>query len=445
MNIFSSNLPFLPIAITLISSCICLLLPKNYMRYIAIIATSVAFIFASMLLFELRDHDIIYSFGGWKAPIGIEYKIDHLNIILLLIILLVGLASLIYAHDLEGKSYPIFLLAIAGFSGMALSNDIFNIYVFMEIASIASYILVVHDANKNSAKSSFNYLVIGTIATSFILLGIGLLYIQTGTLNFSDLHQKTQILSRSIPIISGCLLIILGLLIKIGIFPFSAWLIDVYSNAPSSVVSFFMGAANKLYIYLILKIIATIFVPESYLKYLMYISLASIIVASIAAYRAASIALLTYSSIVQLSYIILLISISYNTDRGLVTIFIAMINHALVKASLVMLLCGDYIRNKSTKFLLFVNLASLAGLPFTLGFIVKWQLLVSLVSVGAWIGFVIVVLSSFIFIFYYYRIWEEFSKVNTAATNNKILPITIVTTINILLVIYSNPLTIWIK
>ncbi len=145
-------------------------------------------------IYVLYNGTIRYHFGGWVPPIGIEYVYDPLSSFVSLVINFIALVVLTHSYipveqDLEGKQtayYSVVMLLLTGFNGMIITGDLFNLYVFIEISSLAGYALIAV-GEKRSPFAAFRYLIIGTIGASFYLLGIGYLYFMSGTLNMADL------------------------------------------------------------------------------------------------------------------------------------------------------------------------------------------------------------------------------------------------------------------
>jgi multicomponent Na+:H+ antiporter subunit D len=294
---------------------------------------------------------------------------------------------------------------------MVLSNDIFNIYVFLEISSISSYVLASMGEDKKSLLAGINYLILGTIAATFILLGIGLIYIKTGTLNISDLAIRISPLLSQVTIKAAAVFLLIGLLLKIAIIPVHSWLINVYSHSPLAITSFFVGASSKVNLYLIIKIVITIFGLTT-LNYspLIYLASFTIIIASIAAItQEDKIKTLSFSSIGQMGYLLALIFMWSKTS--IIAFVLLAINHSISKTALFMLLGNDkYANYKPFEMALIINLASLIGLPISFGFIGKWYLFTALLEGrNLWLILVIII-ATICCGFYSLRLWGEFKK-----------------------------------
>ncbi|HOI43928.1 MAG TPA: proton-conducting transporter membrane subunit, partial [Elusimicrobiales bacterium] len=167
---------------------------------VSLLANAAALALASALAYEVfRLGRVTYRFGGWAPPWGIEYAVDPLAAVMLLLVAFVAFAAAVYSgtaarEEIAAEKLPYYqsasLLFVSGLLGMVITGDIFNLYVFIEIASLAGYALVASGRRRDALVAGFNYLVLGTIAATFILLGIGYLYMASGTLNIADLRER---------------------------------------------------------------------------------------------------------------------------------------------------------------------------------------------------------------------------------------------------------------
>ncbi|WP_339045237.1 proton-conducting transporter membrane subunit [Candidatus Mesenet endosymbiont of Agriotes lineatus] len=423
-------LPILQVIIPLTSAILCFLFNNHKLSWIlSFITTSTTLFVSSLLLCKTYNGEIInYNVGGWIAPYGIELRIDLFNAVVLCLINFISLMSVLYGFYInkkeidEGKIaglYSIFLFCLSGFIGILVTNDVFNIYVFLEISSLSSYILVAMGRQKSSLTASFEYLINGTIGATFYLIGVGLLYSATGTLNISDLALKVSHLQNSLIVQSGFIFIVIGLLVKIALFPLNRWLVNAYSASPSFVTIFFSGTATKVMIYVLLRIYYSIFYASSlfippYLTHLLLIlALCGIVFGGLLAIVEKDLKkLLAYSSVAQIGYIIL--GISLNSRAGLTAAIIHIISHSIVKSALFMVIgCTSYktgttnIENLNRSSIFIILGMSLIGVPITFGFVAKWYLLKSIINSSLWAPLVIFVLGSFLSVIY---IWKAIEK-----------------------------------
>ncbi|HJP25747.1 MAG TPA: proton-conducting transporter membrane subunit, partial [Arenicellales bacterium] len=264
-----NHLPALQVVIPLMGAPLCFLLRRPVLAWGFSVAISSATLIIAFLLLQttLQTGPLSYALGGWAAPWGIEYRVDTLNGYILLLVTAISTLSLLYArtsfeHEINSAQLPLlyagWLLCLTGFLGMTITGDAFNVFVFLEISSLSSYLLISLGPDRRSLTAAFRYLVIGTIGATFILIAIGLFYSMTGTLNMADLaillSKNTE--SRTFHAAIGFLLI--GLAIKAAIFPLHLWLPNAYTWAPSAVSVFLAATATKVAIYLLLRFLFTV-------------------------------------------------------------------------------------------------------------------------------------------------------------------------------------------
>ncbi|QGR02209.1 cation:proton antiporter [Ehrlichia ruminantium] len=479
----SSSLAVLQVVIPLFAAIICALLKNSTLvRIISSIIVMVSFSIALMLFYQVYYGDVIkYSLGGWMIPYGIELKINIFNATMLVLVNFIALMSILYSiyHNVREISinkissfYSVFLLCLGGFLGILVSNDVFNIYVFLEISSISSYILVAMGKDKTALVAAFDYLVIGTIGATFYLIGIGFLYAITGTLNVGDLfliiHDRSLMTNRVTQI--GMLFIMIGLFIKTALFPFHRWLIQAYSSAPTFISVFFSGTSTKVMMYLIIKMIYDVFKADfvfitlPFNAVFMCFAVLSIICGSLLAIFTSNVKkIFAYSSISHLGYIIF--AVSLNTSYGLVAAIAYIISHSLVKSALFMVVgsidyncgninlkdCASISETMPRVALPFVILClSLVGMPVTSGFIAKWYVFDAAVKSDFWVGIFVLLVGSGLSIIYVWRIVEAicFSTPNNQIISSPKMPpnvmvlcIWIMTIASIVIGIYPGPLT----
>ncbi|ABD44810.1 NADH-Ubiquinone/plastoquinone (complex I), various chains family protein [Ehrlichia chaffeensis str. Heartland] len=434
-----SSLPVLQVVIPLLSAIGCALLKDaRLVKIISAIVVLISSAIAVVLFFQVYHGGVIkYSIGGWIVPYGIELKVNVFNSMMLVLVGFVAMMSIVYGIYPNTKEinvrtipsfYSVFLLCFSGFLGILVSNDVFNIYVFLEISSISSYILVAMGNNRNALIAAFDYLVIGTIGATFYLIGVGFLYAITGTLNVGNLflivQDKSLTTNRAIQV--GLLFIMLGLFIKAALFPFHKWLIQAYNYAPTFISVFFSGVSTKVMIYLIIKVIYDVFKAELVLLTLpfniVFMSFAalSVISASILAMLSSNMKrIFAYSSVAHLGYIIF--AVGLNTYYGLVAAVTYIINHSLVKSALFMVMgsisyncgslelkdCTNIWKNMPKIALPFVILCiSLIGMPITSGFISKWYVFDAAIKTNFWLGVIVLLIGSGLSVVYVWNIIE---------------------------------------
>ena len=289
-----------------------------------------------------------YFFGAWPPPVGIEYEATKLNTLLLLLISGMAFVLLLFGknsveneinHKKTGLFYAVFLLLLSGLMGMVITNDIFNIFVFLEISSLATYALVAMGQDRRALTASYNYLIVGTIGGTFFLAGIAFLYILTGSLNISDISYQLGLIEHSRLEVAAIVFLFIGLAIKCAIVPLAGWLPRVYTYSPSFVVAFISAVSTKVALYLLAKVLYVIFGRSISLGFyalgdlLVVIAVVAILFGGVAALWQSNFRrMLAFSSISNIGYIVLGIGIgSKAAVTGAIMLFVS---HALAKSGL---------------------------------------------------------------------------------------------------------------
>ena len=302
---------------------------------------------------------IRYAVGGWQAangiPIAIYLVLDGFSGIILVMINLVTFFAVVYSfsylkkYTAKNNFYALLCLMAAGMNGVVLTGDLFNLYVFMEIAAIASYALVAFGVEKEELEASFKYQVLGGMASLFILLGIGLVYWTTSTLNMADASRILQTYAGHRIVIFIQLLFIAGFGMKSALVPFHAWLPDAHSSAPSPISSMLSGVLIKaIGIYVLIRLFFTMFsISYEIALTITVLGVLSMLTGGVLAigqwdYKR----LLAYSSISQVGYIIIglgigMLVMANNGSREIAALAIFgglfhLVNHAVAKGLLFM-------------------------------------------------------------------------------------------------------------
>lgn len=432
-----THLPALQVVLPLLAAPLCVV--ANRARFAWALATLVswtALVIAVRLLDRvLSSGVIVYAMGGWAAPWGIEYRIDAVNALVLLIVagisaVVLPFARLSVEREIEPERITLFytgwLLCLSGLLGIVITGDAFNVFVFLEISSLSSYLLISLGKDRRALLAAFQYLVMGTVGATFILIGIGLLYVMTGTLNMLDLANRIPEVIHTRTIKAAFAFLVVGIGIKAAIFPLHAWLPNAYAYAPSPVTAFLAGTATKVAIYVWLRFFFTIFGGDFSWdvmrldRILLPLALLGIFAGSLAAIFQRDIKrMLAYSSIAQIGYIILGISLA--SVAGLTAAIVHLFNHALIKTALFMVLgCIVYRRGTATlntiaglgrdmpltmaAFVL--GGLSLIGVPLTVGFISKWYLILAALEYHSWVLAALILISSLLAVIYVWRVVE---------------------------------------
>jgi multicomponent Na+:H+ antiporter subunit D len=236
---------------------------------IALVALAVSFYYAVRLLINvLQTGPVSYRLGGWMPPFGIEYSVDTLNGFVLVLVSLVSLLNLLSARKnvigkFGGKShafYALYVLFVTGLMGITVTGDAFNLYVLLEITALTGYAMI-GMGREHAALASLNYVFMGTIGASFYLLGVGYLYLATGTLNMADLATIVPTLENNQTVVFAFVFCLIGLFIKMALFPLHNWLPNAYSYAPPAASGLIAPLTTKVMIYVMIRLVLSVFTP----------------------------------------------------------------------------------------------------------------------------------------------------------------------------------------
>lgn len=452
----AANLPALQVVLPLLGAVLCAFLQRGVWAWGVALVVSVAmpFVAAGLLIQVLDVGTISYALGGWEPPIGIEYRIDVVNAFLLLLVSLIGAVIMPYARwsvekeiapERQSWFYALYLLCLCGLLGIVITGDAFNVFVFMEVSSLATYALIAMGRDRRALLAAYQYLVMGTIGATFYVIGVGLLYSMTGTLNLADMASRLGGLENSRAVLTALAFLTVGISLKLALFPLHVWLPNAYAYAPSMVTVFLAATATKVALYLLLRYFFTVFgalmiytrlpVAEIFL----ILSLAAMFGASIVAVFQDDVKrMLAYSSVAQIGYITLGIAIANKT--GLTGGIVHLFNHALIKGALFMAIGAVFYRIGSVKIEDIAGLGkrmpvtmgafviaglSIIGVPGTVGFVSKWYLGLGAFEQGWWWLVFLLVASSLISVVYIGRIVEVvwFRPVSAAAKGAKEPPL----------------------
>jgi multicomponent Na+:H+ antiporter subunit D len=411
----TAHLPALQVVVPLLAAPLTVLLRNRHLAFAVTLAASwCAFAIAVALWLAVRDGGTIsYAIGNWPPPWGIEYRVDRLSAFVLLLVTGIAAVVLPYARQCIEAELPVrqhylfytmFALCLAGLLGIAITGDAFNIFVFLEISSLATYVLVALGRDRRALVASFQYLIMGTIGATFFVIGVGVLYLMTGTLNLADMAQRIATLQGTRPVLAALAFLTVGMSLKLALFPLHQWLPNAYAYAPSAVSAFLAATATKVAVYVLLRIYFTVFGESQVFErlpmqeVLMVLALAGIFAASAVAILQSDLKrLFAYSSVAQIGYIIL--GISFDSATGLTATIVHFFNHGVAKGAIFMLLGGVALATGGTSlagahglarrmpvtcFGIVVCGLSLAGIPGTAGFVSKWHLVLAALERGQW-------------------------------------------------------------
>ncbi len=256
----------------------------------------------------------VYEIGKWPIPLGINLVLDGLSSLVLLVISVVAAAVMLFSagymeqYTAKAKYLSLFLLMVAGMNGVVLSGDIFNLFVFLEIASLASYALVGFGCGHEELEASFKYTVLGTIASIFVLFAIGMVYGNTGALNMAYISKAIQSSGLNAGLSFALALFIVGFGLKAALVPFHAWLPDAHPSAPAPISAMLSGVLIKsLGVYALARVVFNIFGVSLEVGWLLIVlGILSMVAGAFLAIGQWDIKrLMAYSSISQIGYVIL--------------------------------------------------------------------------------------------------------------------------------------------
>ncbi len=376
---------------------------------------------------------IHYRLGGWPAPVGIEYVVDHLNVLMLVLISAVSLVAAIYSGPAVQREIPeqttsfytLFILLVAGLLGMTITGDAFNLYVLVEISALTGYGLIALGQGR-AFLASFNYIIMGTVGACFYLLGVGHLYIKTGSLNMKDLYQLLPSLYSSETIAVAFILILAGVWAKMAFFPLHTWLPNAYTYAPTATSALVAPLMTKVSVYVMIRIIFSVFSPEfafhiSAVRHLVvWMAVVGIVTGSVMALLQTDFKkMLTYLIIAEVGYMVGGVWLA--NRAGITGAVLHVINDALMTLSLFLVAGvvtyrtgGHQVRNLQgfyrimpwTMAAFTLAALSMIGVPPTVGFFSKWYLMLGAIHGAQWHFVAALVFSSLMNALLFFRIME---------------------------------------
>ncbi len=396
---------------------------KRSLCYPLTIITTLFCVYLSFVIADtvINSGNISYRLGGWEPPWGIEYAIDHLNAYMLILVSLVSFVVSVYSKKSIEKElapekiiyfYTIYLLLVTGLLGILVTGDLFNLFVFLEIASLAGYALVAIGEDR-APLATFNYIIMGTIGACFYLLGVGYLYIVTGSLNIADLAKLLPSLYHSKVVLAAFAFFVVGVAVKIALFPLHTWLPDAYTHAPSTVSAFVAATMTKVGAYAMIRVMFTVFEPSFTMEALPtteilgWVASAAMMFGCIMALSQTDLKrMLAYILVAEVGYIVM--GVSVGNRAGFTGSVLHILNDSFMMVSL-FLIAGAImykeghrnINNLSclhkkmpiTMGCFIIAAISMVGVPPTAGFFSKWYLILGAINAQKWF-FVAFLLSS---------------------------------------------------
>lgn len=409
----------------------------SYLLLVACLGISFASTIATLRLVAARAAigPLHYYLGDWPPPYGIELVIDPLNALVLTMIAGISLLVAIYSKEMARRDnpdrlhhyYTLFALLVAGLLGITASGDVFNIYVLTEISALASYALLARGRGF-AYYATFKYIIMGTIGASLYLLGVGYLYIKTGTLNIAELPTfiNSSGLVDSVSIRVAFILIMVGLWIKMAFFPLHGWLPNAYTRAATTTSCLVAPLMTKVSVYVMIRVMLGVFtLPYIYHvmgwnRAVVWLASLAIVAGSIGALAQTNIKrMLTYIIVAEVGYMVggawlgnaagLTGAIYHIVSDGLMTACLFMAVGAITYKtgdSSLEAMRGVFRRMPVTAALFVVGALAMIGIPPTCGFFSKWYLIQGGLVAGHY-GFVgALLLSSLINAVLFFRLFE---------------------------------------
>ncbi len=401
---------------------------------IAVAAVGVAAYSSIGLLLRVLDEGVIvYRLGGWDPPMGIAYYVDHLNGLVLVVVSVVAFLNLIASkksielelRDKTAPFYALYVLQVTGLLGIVVTGDAFNLYVLLEITALSGYAMLAMGKDR-APLSTLNYLYMGTIGACFYLLGVGYLYIVTGSLNMVDIANILPPLYESKAVLAAFIICMVGVLVKMAFFPLHAWLPNAYTHAPSAASSLIAPLVTKVMIYVMIRLILTVFTPEFSFN-ILAISEPIVWLAVVAIFMGAILALternlkkmLTYIIVAEVGY---MVGGAWLGNRaGMTGAILHILNDALMTLCAFMVVSNIVYKLKGCAFddlkglvrkmpftmgAFVIGALSIIGVPPTCGFFSKWYLISGAIQAGQYAFMVALIFSSLVSVVLFFRVIE---------------------------------------
>jgi multicomponent Na+:H+ antiporter subunit D len=429
--------PVLAVGIPLMASFLCPLI--GWWRKRACYAWAIISLFFCFLVSLHTLHSVIqggtirYRLGGWMPPFGIEYVVDHLNGMMLVVVSAISLLAVVYSGKSVEQELPdrrvyfftVFLLQVTGFLGIVITGDLFNLYVFLEIASLAGYALIAVGED-GAPLATFRYIVMGTVGACFYLIGVGYIYVNTGSLNMEDVAGMLPNLYHSRVVVTAAAFLLAGLAVKMALFPVHTWLPDAYTKAPSASSMLIAPLMTKISLYVMIRILYSLFEPRFSVTVLpiteimIWAGVVTILGGALMALAQVDFKrMLCYILIAEVGYVVGGVGLANDTAfKGAV---LHILNDAVMTAGLftiagiVMFKTGSHrlsdftglFRKMPVTMAAFVvGALSVIGVPPTCGFFSKWYLVHGSIIAKHWTFLIVLLFSSLVSVILFFRVIE---------------------------------------
>ena len=409
---------------------------RKYCFPVVIAALAACLVFSTGILRAvlIKGSAIHYYLGGWEPPWGIEYVVDHLNALMLVSITIIAFLIAIYSRSIAVREFPeaklsqfytLFLLQVTGLLGITITGDVFNLYVLLEVASFSAY-AIIGMGEGGAAFAAFRYMIFGTIGACAYLLGVGYLYIITGSLNMADLKHLLPALYQSKVLIVGFSFLMVGVAIKMALFPVHPWLPDAYTLAPSCVSALLAPLFTKVGAYVLIRILFTVFDPSfsvsrfPVMALLGWTAAIGVMFAAILALAQSDLKrMLCYLIVCEIGYIV--IGIASANRFGLTGAIFHIVNDMFMMACL-FTVTGTVYAHKGTRniyefrglsktmpltmAIFVVSALSVIGVPPLCGFFSKWYLILGTIQAKQWPFLMVILVSSLLNAVLFFRVLE---------------------------------------
>lgn len=428
----SSSLLALPLILPLLAGGILLCLRKmseNGRHAINVLTCFLMVVVAALLLARVTaEKVIVVHVGAWPAPFGIVLVADILSALMVLVSAIIGLAVAVYAIGFgtarfRGYFAPLFLLLLLGVNGSFLTGDLFNLYVWFEVMLMASFVLVALPGGRPQLEAGVKYLTLNFIASTFFLVGLGVLYGMTGTLNMADLAVKFRMTEDMNLVASSAVLFLIAFGIKAGIFPFYFWLPSSYHVTPTPVAAIFAGLLTKVGVYACVRVFTLVYgnYQEVVATILLPLGILTMVTGVFGAASQFFIPrILSFHIISQIGYMI--VGLALFSEAALAATIFYITHHILVKTNL-FLIGGMIGRKMGTQalentggiyrkvpwlaFLFLIPALSLGGIPPFSGFFAKFTLIRESAVLSHWVVVFVASAVGLMTLYSMIKIWNE--------------------------------------
>lgn len=425
--IIAKHFPILQVLLPLFGALFSALTFRPRISHVIAVISVLSSLLMAIYYFDIANVGVFYAIGDHKAPIGIEYRLDNLNQPAIIYVNSVLLFVLTFCHKLFNDNvvnyltpkyrhliYAILLFAHTGYIGMLSTNDLFNLYVFIEISSLSAYALMAQGADKEAPAAAFDYLILGTIGATLILISVGLLFAHTGSLNISDIKQLLQKSYGSKTVIVACCFFVVGATLKMAFFPMHFWMIRSYRAAPAVILIYLAGISAVMGCYIIVRFLHFALVYDliagALHAMLRPTALVAIVSCSFFALRSVDLRkIIAYSAAAGGGYALLLMFvgnggvIDSSGEAGSEILKQFLLADSINKIGLFLIIAcissGYFLPVAALIMLVIFS----AGLPLSALFLLKIKMLQLFLSKNSWVDFTVIIMASVMSLFYHYN------------------------------------------